>query len=250
MTTGNRTIKLKVKRQECPQAKPRWEEFHMPYRPYMNIVICLREIQKDPRTSDGKLTTPVVWECGCLEEVCGVCTMLVNGKVRQACSALVDELGDEITLEPMTKFPIVRDLVVDRSRLFASLKRVRAWIPFNSAKDIGPGPHITPQQQQKDYVLSTCFSCGSCLEACPQVNERSNFIGAMPVNQARLFNDHPLGKPDAVKRLRALVEDGGIEDCGNAQNCVRSCPKHIPLVDSLAEMNRQITRSLFRLFHD
>ena len=91
MTTENRTIKLKVKRQECPQAKPRWEEFQMPYRPYMNIVICLREIQKDPRTSDGKQTTPVVWECGCLEEVCGVAAAKGN-----PCFVLDREQGARI----------------------------------------------------------------------------------------------------------------------------------------------------------
>lgn len=242
---GERTITIRVKRREGPKAKPRWEEFRLPYRAYMNVIICLQEIQKNPRTSDGKKTTPVVWDCNCLEEICGACTMIINGKVRQACSALVDELGDRITLEPMTKFPLVRDLMVDRARLFESLKRVRAWIPFDGKNASGPGPEISPKQQQIDYVLSTCFSCGCCLEACPQVNGRSDFFGAMPINQARLFNDHPLGKPDARKRLRALIAKGGIEDCGNAQNCAKVCPKSIPLVDSISKMNGQVTRDLF-----
>src|SRR5437899_44222 len=79
-------------------------------------------------TSDGSATTPVVWEASCLEEVCGSCTMLVNGHVRQGCTALVDKLEQPIVLEPMTKFPVVRDLIVDRTRMFEALKRVRAWI--------------------------------------------------------------------------------------------------------------------------
>lgn len=240
-----RTVKIRIKRQESPKAKPRWEEFHVPYRPYLNIVICLREIQKNPVTADGKITTPVTWDCSCMEEVCGVCTMIINGKVRQACSALINELGDRITLEPMTKFPLVRDLMVDRSSLFESLKRVQAWIPFDGKNASGPGPRISPEQQQKDYVLATCFSCGCCLEACPQVNGRSDFLGAMPINQAKLFNDHPLGNPDARKRRRALLGRDGIENCGNAQNCAKVCPKHIPLVDSITAMNGQITRDLF-----
>src|SRR3989344_1802588 len=93
-------IALRIKRQERIDAKPYWEEFHLPYRSYMNVITCLQDIQKNPRTFDGRKTTPVTWEQSCLEEICGSCTMVVNGKVRQACSALVDSLGLAITLEP------------------------------------------------------------------------------------------------------------------------------------------------------
>ncbi len=245
-----RIIKVKVKRQNGPDDHPRWEEFRVPYRPYMNVVILLREIQKNPKTFDGTPTTPVAWDASCLEEVCGVCTMVINGKVRQSCSALVDHLGDEITLEPMTKFPLVRDLCVDRSRLFETLKRVKAWIPIDGTHALGPGPRISSEQQQEDYVLSTCFSCGCCLEVCPQVNSKSEFVGAMSISQARLFNDHPLGKSTAKERLKSLMGPGGIEDCGNAQNCVKACPKQIPLVTSIAEINKQITKSIFSLLSE
>ena len=240
-------VVLKIKRQEGPGAKPHWEEFHVPYRPYLNVIICLREIQKNPRTFDGRLTTPVAWESSCLEEVCGICSMVINGKARQACSALVDSLGPEITVEPMTKFPVVRDLIVDRSSLFENLKRVRAWIPIDGTHAQGAGPRISPEKQQEDYILSTCFTCGCCLEVCPQVNERSSFMGAMTINQVRLFNDHPLGKANAKERLRALMGPGGIEDCGNSQNCVKACPKHIPLVTSIVDVNLQITQQIFEL---
>ena len=242
-----KVVILKIKRQESPDAKPHWEEFHVPYRPYLNIMTCLQEIRKNPRTFDGRPTTPVVWESSCLEEVCGICTIVINGKARQACSALVDKLDQPITLEPMRKFPLVRDLVVDRASLFEGLKRVRAWIPIDGTHALGPGPRISPEDQEENYVLSTCFSCGCCLDVCPQVNDRSDFIGAMPINQVRLFNDHPLGKGNAGERLEALMGAGGIEDCGNAQNCVKACPKEIPLVASIAEANRQITKKILGL---
>lgn len=242
-----KTVILKIKRQEGPNAKPHWEEFHIPYRPYLNVITCLREIQKNPRTFDGMKTTPVAWESNCLEEVCGICTVVINGKAKQACSALVDDYHCNLTLEPMTKFPLVRDLIVDRSSLFESLKRVRAWVPIDGTHALGPGPRIQPEEQQENYWLSRCFSCGCCLEVCPQVNDRSDFLGAMAVNQARLFNAHPLGKVLAKERLAALMAPGGIEDCGNAQNCVKACPKEIPLVTSIAEINRQLTQHLFEL---
>lgn len=242
-----KTVVLKIKRQESQDAKPHWEEFHVRYRPYLNVITCLQEIRKSPRTFDGRPTTPVSWESSCLEEVCGICTVVINGKVRQACSALVDKLDRPITIEPMRKFPVVRDLVVNRSSLFESLKRVRAWVPMDGTHPLGPGPRISPYQQQIDYVLSRCFTCGSCLDVCPQVNSRGEFMGAMTINQARLFNDHPLGKVISKERLLALMGPGGIEDCGNAQNCVKACPKEIPLVTSIIEMNRQVTAYLFGL---
>ena len=238
---------LRVRRQESPEAKPYWEEYHIPHRPYLNVITCLQETRKTLRTFDGRPTTPIVWESSCLEEVCGICTMVVNGRVRQACSALVSPLKQPITLEPMRKFPLVRDLVVDRSSMFERLKQVKAWVPLPDTQDRGSGPKILPKDQQINYALSRCFSCGACLEVCPQVNERSDFIGAAIISQARLFNRHPIGKEIKFERLKALIARGGIEDCGNAQNCLAICPKEIPLVDSIAEVNREITFNLVHL---
>ena len=240
---SQKTITLKIKRQELAVAKPYWEEFHLPYRPYMNVISCLQDIQKNPKTFDGRRTTPVAWEQSCLEEVCGSCSMVINGRVRQACSALVDHLGNEITIEPMRKFPVVRDLVVRRTMIFERFKQVRAWVD-GSSHESGPGPKIGPETALMRYHLSECMACGCCMDACPQVNERSDFIGPAAINQARLFNTHPIGGKQKQDRLLALMGEGGIEDCGNAQNCVKSCPKSIPLVTSIIETNRDITMSL------
>src|SRR4051812_21893304 len=121
---STRTVRIRIRRQDGPDKPPRWEEFDVPHRPNMNIISALQWIVAHPRTVDGRDTTPPVWDSACLEEVCGACTMLINGKTRQSCSALVDKLEQPITLEPMTKFPLVRDLFVDRSRLFNDLKKV------------------------------------------------------------------------------------------------------------------------------
>lgn len=72
----------------------------------------------------------------CLEEVCGACSMVINGKPRQSCTALIDQLEQPIRLEPMRTFPVVRDLQVDRSRMFDSLKKVKAWIPIDGTYDL------------------------------------------------------------------------------------------------------------------
>jgi succinate dehydrogenase / fumarate reductase iron-sulfur subunit len=234
------TFIVRVKRQQRPDESVRWEEFEIRYRPHMNVITCLRDIAEKPLTRDGRESTPVSYEANCLEEVCGACAMIINGHPVQACSALVDNLEKPIRLEPLTKFPLVRDLIVDRSQMFESLKRTKCWIPIDGTYALGPGPRVSPEAQEIAYPLSRCISCGNCLEICPRVNEHSNFVGAAIISQVRLFNLHPTGAMHAAERLEALMGPGGIEDCDNAQNCVKVCPKGIPLTESIAAVNGQV----------
>ena len=163
----------------------------------------------------------------------------------------------------MTKFPVVRDLVVDRDRMFRALKKVKAWVSVDGYYELGPGPRQSRQEQEQAYPLSQCMSCGCCLEACPQytkieVSTRDGeseadlesrkataydkaFIGAHAISQAMLFNANPTGKMQASERLDALTQEGGIQVCGNAQNCVAVCPKEIPLTTSIARAGRATT---------
>jgi succinate dehydrogenase / fumarate reductase iron-sulfur subunit len=242
-----KTVKLRVKRQDGPSQPSYWQEFGVPWQPHMNVISALMEIQKNPVTSAGKRVPPVVWECSCLEEVCGACTMIINGRVRQSCSAMVDRIapnGGTVTLEPMSKFSVVRDLVVDRSSMFDALKRVRAWIDLDGSHELGPGPRQSQSDQEVTYSLSRCMTCGCCLEACPQVNGGSSFIGPASISLVRLYNLHPSGRMHADERLDAVMGAGGVEECGKAQNCVEACPKEIPLVDSISAVGREATKRM------
>jgi len=253
-------INVRVLRQDGPGTPPYWERHQVDYEPDMNVISVLQKIAAQAQTIDGKKVAPVAWDCGCLEEVCGSCTMVINGRVRQSCSALVDRLlednSEEIELQPMTKFPVVRDLMVDRSRLFHSLKRVQAWVPVDSYYDMGAGPRIPREDQEQNYPLSQCMSCGCCTkielqrrpgESDEEFQKRKSeaydkgFLGAAPISQAILFNSHPTGKNIASERLEALSGEGGIQACGNAQNCVSVCPKEIPLTTSIARAGRATT---------
>ncbi len=238
-------VKLKIRRCDGPGQPSRWETFEVEREPLMNVISCLQAIQRNPVTVEGRAVAPVAWECSCLEEVCGACTMIINGRVRQACSALVDELRQPIELRPMSKFPVVRDLVVDRSALFEALKRVRAWIDLDGTHDLGFGPRQAPDRQETTYPLSRCMTCGCCVDACPNYHEGSPFIGPQAVSQVRLFNFHPSGKLHAHERLETLMGVGGIAYCGKSQNCVEVCPKDIPLTESLAAVNRDIVKLMF-----
>jgi succinate dehydrogenase / fumarate reductase iron-sulfur subunit len=268
MKKNERThFRVRVLRQDGPGKESYWELFDVDYEREMNVISVLQKIAAKSANADGKKVTPVAWDCGCLEEVCGSCTMVINGRVRQSCSALVDQLlkdnPDEIVLEPMTKFPVIRDLMVDRQRLFRSLQRVKAWVPVDSYYNMGPGERQPREVQEQNYPLSQCMSCGCCLDACPQFNKieltreagetdeqfearklaayDNAFVGAHAISQAMLHNSNPTGKSMAGERLDALMGPGGVSTCGNAQNCVSVCPKEIPLTTSIARAGRATT---------
>ncbi|MBA2114045.1 succinate dehydrogenase iron-sulfur subunit [Bremerella alba] len=270
-----KTFFVKILRQDGPGKPSYWQRFELDYESELNVISVLQRIAAKAKTSSGEKTTPVCWDCGCLEEVCGACTMVINGKVRQSCSALVDKLledSNEIELRPMTKFPIVRDLFVDRSRMFNSLKKIKGWVPADGYYDLGPGLRQSRANQEMAYPLSECMTCGCCVEACPQYSkiellphsgesdeqfeERKldayshGFVGPAAISQVVLFNLHPTGKMMAGERLDALTEEGGIQVCGNAQNCVAVCPKKIPLTMSIGRVGRETTFNTLRKWFD
>lgn len=142
-----KTVTFIIQRQDNPESEPYDETFEVPYRPNMNVISALMEIRRNPVNAKGEKTTPVVWEMNCLEEVCGACSMVINGKPRQACSALVDKLQQPIRLAPMRTFPVVRDLQIDRGRMFDSLKKVKAWIPIDGTYDLGEGPRMPEKKK-------------------------------------------------------------------------------------------------------
>jgi len=269
------SFEVRVLRQQGPGQDSYWERHRVPYETDMNCISVLQKIAAQAKTVDGQSVAPVAWDCNCLEEVCGACTMVINGRVRQACSALVDRLlednPDEIELRPVGKFPVIRDLMVDRGRLFHALQRVKAWVPVDSYDDRGEGPRVSQEKQEQAYPLSCCMSCGCCLEACPQYtkieliqhagesaeafeqrkkayHDRA-FVGAHAISQVMLFNAHPTGAMNANERLDALMAEGGIQECGNAQNCVAVCPKSIPLTTSIGRAGRATTvRAIKKIF--
>jgi succinate dehydrogenase iron-sulfur subunit len=243
---ANRTVIIKIKRQASPKSEPYWEEFALPWKPGMNVISSMMDIAANPITRDGRPSRPITYDSNCLEEVCGSCAMRINGRARMACSALIDKLEQPVTLEPLSKFPVIRDLTVDRSVLFENLKAVKAWIPVDGTYALGPGPRQSPHQQEEAYPLSRCISCCCCMEVCPQFNEQTNFVGAATIAQVRLFNTHPTGAALKEDRLHALMGDGGIQECGYAQNCVEICPKDIPLTNAISEVSGQVMKQAIK----
>jgi succinate dehydrogenase / fumarate reductase iron-sulfur subunit len=292
MNESGKSFIVRVLRQDGPGQRPYWQRFSVAYEPNMNCISVLQKIAEMAVTAEGKPVAPVAWECNCLEEVCGSCTMIINGRVRQACTALVDQLlnkkgselflaedknssdpfFEEIELRPMTKFPVIRDLVVDRSRMFANLEKILGWLPVDSYLDMGPGPRQSQETQQMAYLYSKCMTCGCCLEACPQflkielehkpgeteedyrarqrVANMRSFMGSYAVAQVELFNSNPVGAMNSYERLEVLVDEGGIQTCGNAQNCEKVCPRGVPLLMAIGRGGRAATLHTIRKWFD
>jgi succinate dehydrogenase / fumarate reductase iron-sulfur subunit len=231
--------RLRIRRQDGPGQPSRWEVREIHHEEGHTVLAALMERNAE--------VPPVSVDASCLEEACGSCLMLINGRARLACGTLLEGLADReglVTVEPLAKFPVVRDLVVDRSRVRQDLLRVDATLAAARVEN--------PARVQE---LAACVACGACLEACPNygaANERGvPFIGAAVLHEARLANLLSVDKASRAERLEALMGGGGIADCGNVQNCVKACPKEIPLAESIAEIGRDTTvhaikRWLFR----
>jgi len=241
-SSSNNSVELHIRRQDHPTSAPYWQSFRLEARPGANIVSLLMDLREHCVTTNGEPVDPVAFEHNCMEEVCGACAMLINGSPRPACSALIADLKTPIRLEPLPKFPVVRDLMVDRAQLFDNLKRVKAWLPIDGAWDNHErAPRVSPRDWAAQYLFSRCMSCGCCLAACPEFELGKAFVGPASLAQVRLMNAQPTGRYDKAERLHAIMGDGGLSDCGNAQNCVRVCPKEIPLTSAIGELGRQTT---------
>lgn len=242
-------FKLKIQRRANEGSPEYWETFELPYRRNLNVISVLMDIRKNPVTADGNATTPPVWDMSCLEQVCGICTMVIDGRVRQSCSALIDDLllesrGDTITLQPMSKFPNVRDLKVDRSRMFDHLKQVHAWIELDGSYDLGPGPAHIERNCSGALCLLTMHDLRMLSRSMPAILRRQlhrpagDRTGA-PFQHAPDRRDHkrrPLKRPDGrgwdhELRQRAKlypglpnVDPADKSDLRNQSRCDGKCP--------------------------
>ena len=216
----------------------------------MNVTSALMDIAANPVTRDGKQTTPVTYDSNCLEEVCGSCAMIINGKARMACSALIDHLDQPIKLEPFSKFPVVRDLAVDRSVHLREPEEgqslgARRWHLRPRLR-----PALTAGGAGSLPIRSRAASPAAAAWKPARNSPKTPASSARPPSR-RCACSTRIPPAQALKRerLAALMGDGGIQECGYAQNCVEICPKDIPLTTSIAEVGGQVMKqALLDLF--
>ena len=168
-------------------------------------------------------------EFGCMIRKCGACAMRINGLPRLACSVFLrDCKGSVVTLEPLSKFPLVKDLVVDRSVIFEALKRTKLWLEGDAFQ--------TSYTHSQRYRSAKCLLCGCCLEVCPNFDPNSEFAGAvLPVNAYRILNEEQdiAHQTELANAYRQLYFEG----CGKSLACQDICPAGIPVEELMSRSN-------------
>ena len=176
---------------------------------------------------DGNPAKKIAFKQSCLQKKCGSCAMRINGKSGLACASRLSELGEQIILEPLKKFPVIEDLIVDRSIMSENLKMMDVYLKDEAI--------VNEKRNELSYEASRCLQCGCCLEVCPNFAANNGFTGmagAMPLS--RIINETSKSKlKEASKAYNKYVYEG----CGKSLSCVDICPAHIRIEDLLVNSN-------------
>ncbi|MCR4840973.1 MAG: 4Fe-4S binding protein, partial [Lachnospiraceae bacterium] len=170
-------MKIRVLRQSAPDSGSYWETFDYDGPMDISVAGLLDHLNfhDDIKNDKGEKTGRISWECSCLQGVCGACAMVINGVPALACETFLKDLkGKEVTIRPLTKFPVIRDLIVDRSSIMENLT--------TSGVYIGEYHPSAPGEHRHQYDVAKCLKCGLCLEVCPNYTNGNTFYGALFAN--------------------------------------------------------------------
>ena len=220
------TIEISVKRQKGKNEKSYIQKFTYTGDGDLTVADWLTEVNQKEAKRDR-----IAWECGCLEKKCGACAMLINGYPMLACSVFLKKIvkHGKIMLEPFHKFPLVKDLTVDRSTIFETMKDMKLWISEKNPSDF-------MWDRKLQYKAGQCLQCGCCLEICPNFLAGKEFAGAVAMTAAyrameeNSWDDHRNDmKKEYKKRFFAY--------CGQSFSCKTVCPQQLPLDEIQARAN-------------
>ena len=222
---------VKIKRQNDPESVAYWQNFSYngPEHVTVSAVLDALNYTDDLFDTEGKPASRIRWECSCMQAVCGGCAMVINGVPALACATYADEVkGEQLVLEPLSKFPVVADLIVDRSIIYEQLLRAKTYLEQAAAND--------NRQYNQQYSVAKCLKRGLCLEVCPNYHPGGEFFGAVLANESYLVASQSTEKkPQVVKEYKKHFGAG----CSKALSCQSVCPMEIETITSIMRMNRK-----------
>ncbi len=249
MTNSKKNLTLKIWRQLGPTSKGAFETYNVEEISDEASFLEMLDYLNERLISEGK--TAIVFDHDCREGICGTCSLMIDGQAHgpqrgtATCQLHMRKFsdGDNIVIEPFRAeaFPIIRDLMVDRSK-FDRIIESGGFItaPTGGAPDANL---IAIPKPVSDAAMDSaqCIGCGACVAACP--NGAANlFTGAKVAHLNRL----PQGQPERFKRVEAMVEtmDEYFGSCTNHGECEGACPKEIS-VDVIALLNKDYRKAKF-----
>jgi succinate dehydrogenase / fumarate reductase iron-sulfur subunit len=237
-------LTLKIWRQENARAKGRFETYKVenisPDCSFLEMLDILNEQLVD------KLSHPVCFDNDCREGICGMCGLYINGRPHgpddgvTTCQLHMRRFkdGDTIVIEPWRArpFPVIRDLVVDRTA-FDKIIQEGGYVSVTTG-GVPDGNAIPIPKKNADEAMdaAACIGCGACVAACK--NASAMLFVSAKVSQLALL---PQGKPEAARRVQAMVakmDELGFGNCTNTYACEAECPKQIKR-SNIARMNRE-----------
>ena len=220
---------VKIKRQDRPGDKPYWQSFNVDISGDATVAALLDQLnyEGDPMDTDGNVARRIRWECSCMQKACGACAMIINGRPALACDTFLRDIKGDLVLEPLSKFRVVSDLVVDRGIIHENLEELYLE---------GPARY-KPKEYEHQYTAAKCLKCGLCLEVCPNYMQGENFFGALFANEVYLTASQS-GK-ERQKPIKVLYNKSFSAGCSKALSCSKVCPVQIPTLASIAKMNRK-----------
>ena len=226
------TVHLRVKRYNPEtDTKPHWDEFTVEAEPTDRILDALHTAKW---TIDGTLT----FRRSCAHGVCGSDAMVINGANGLACVQLIQDVGTEISLEPIRGLPVIKDLVVDMEPFFAQYRSVLPYLV--NTDDPGYKERYQSAEDRERFDDTTkCILCACCTTSCPVYWGNSDYVGpAAIVNAHRFIFDSR--DQAAEQRLDILNQKSGVWRCRTAFNCSEACPRGIKVTQAIEEVKRAI----------
>jgi fumarate reductase iron-sulfur subunit len=200
--------------------EPAFETYEVPCMEDWVVLDALNAIKDD---IDPSLSHR--WSCRM--GVCGSCGMLVNGRPVLTCAAFVRDYTGTIRVEPLSNFPIVRDLVVDLESFIHKITSVKPWIIRKVEKDLAEGEYLqSPEQLEEFKQFSMCINCALCYAACPVLAAEPEFVGPAAIALAHRYNLDSRDEGNA-ERFGPLNDAEGLWSCSYANECSQVCPKHV-----------------------
>ena len=241
MSQSDSTITLEVFRFRPDQEdEPTFQKYDVPFHEDWVVLDALNHVKDQ---IDGTLT----YRWSCRMGVCGSCGMMVNGEPKLTCAAFLrDYYPNPIRIEPLSYFPVIRDLVINIDDFLEKLERVKAWFIPKEEKPVSEGEYLQSPAELAHYKqFSMCINCMLCYSACPVYGKQPDFIGPAAIALAHRYNlDSRDGGAD--ERAEEIFSHEGIWECTFVGECTEVCPKNVDPAGAIQQAKVAATKDFYQ----